>query len=783
MTIQKLRYPILISLFFGCFIARASAQVLSTTPHFPGDNSDISIAVDTEKGNLGLQNYSNPNDVYVHVGVITNLSSSPADWKYVKFTWGTTNAGAKAVSLGNNKFQYTINNIRSFFGVPSGEAILKVTILFRNGSGSLVQRNSDGSDMYIPVYGNALACKYLLPPYEPRFSPVPEPINVSVGDTVDVSYVSNKNGILSIYFNGTIVNTISSANSITASPSILSTGNQQIVAEVSDGTTAKSDTLAFFVAPPTKVEPLPTGVEDGINYLANDSSVILVLFAPGKNRVAVIGDFNNWQQQAGYLMNKTPDGKYFWLQIDGLLPTTEYGYQYQIDDVLLVPDYYTEKVLDPGRDPEISASTYPNLKPYPAGKTTGLISILQTKAPQYAWRNSNFTRADKRNLIIYELLLRDFIGNHDYKTLRDTLSYLKRLGINAIELMPFNEFEGNNSWGYNTSFYFAPDKYYGPKNTLKEFIDSCHSNGIAVIMDLVLNHSFGQSPMVQMYFNTGTGKTTPENPWFNENTPHAFGFGYDFNHESEATKYFVDRVLEFWLTEYKLDGFRLDFTKGLTQKSSANDAQFSAFDITRVNILKRINSFILSKSTDAYVILEHFCDNSEEIELASNGMLIWGNGNYNFNEATMGYLNNSNFDWYIHTRRGYAAPLLLGYMESHDEERLMYKNIKYGNSAGGYNIKDSMTAIKRNELASAFFLAIPGPKMIWQFGELAYDYSRCYLSTNGEGGDCNTKTDPKPVRWDFQQRAERKKLFDIHGALIKLRKDYPNPFIEGGGHL
>ena len=57
--------------------------------------------------------------------------------------------------------------------------------------------------------------------------------------------------------------------------------------------------------------------------------------------------------------------------------------------------------------------------------------------------------------------------------------------------MPFNEFEGNDSWGYNPDFYFAPDKYYGPKNTLKEFIDSCHSKGIAVIMDIALNHSFG----------------------------------------------------------------------------------------------------------------------------------------------------------------------------------------------------------------------------------------------------------------------------------------------------
>ena len=72
--------------------------------------------------------------------------------------------------------------------------------------------------------------------------------------------------------------------------------------------------------------------------------------------------------------------------------------------------------------------------------------------------------------MIYELLVRDFVAAHDWKTLQDTLSYLKRLGINAIEIMPFNEFEGNESWGYNPDFYFAPDKYYGTENALKALL-------------------------------------------------------------------------------------------------------------------------------------------------------------------------------------------------------------------------------------------------------------------------------------------------------------------------
>ncbi len=754
----------------------ASGQLLTTFPNFFTDTSTVSITVDCSKGNQGLFNYASTGDVYVHIGVITDQSTSNSDWKYVKFTWGTTNASAKATSLGNNRYQYTINNIRNFFGVPSNEKIKKIAILFRNGNGSQAQRNADGSDMFVLVSDQTLATAFLQPPFQPMYVPVPEPINKSVGDSILITYVANKSATLDIYLNGSLVK---SANDtiVTAKPPITVAGNQQIIATANDGTASKSDTVNFYVSAPAQIAPLPAGVQDGINYQQGDTSVVLVLFAPGKNKATVIGDFNNWQQLPAYQMNQTPDGKYFWLQINGLVPGTEYGYQFIIDNNLKVADYYTEKILDPDNDQYIQASTYPNLKAYPAGKTTGIVSVLQTRAGAYNWKVNNFSRPDKTTLSIYEILVRDFVATHNYQGLRDTLDYLKKLGINAIELMPVNEFEGNSSWGYNPSFYFAPDKYYGPKNSLKELIDSCHSKGIAVIMDIVLNHSFGQSPMVQMYFNSSTGQPAADNPWFNVVAPHqSIQFGYDFNHSSDATKYFVDRVLTFWLNEYKMDGFRFDFTKGFTQKQTNNDNDLSAYDTGRINILTRINNTVQSAAPGAYVILEHFAVNDEEKTLASKGMMLWGNANYNFNQATMGYLDNngSDFSQAIYTVRGYQQPYLVSYMESHDEERLMYKNLKYGNQSGSYVIKsDTTTSLKRNEMAATFYLTIPGPKMIWQFGELGYDYSRCYQSTNGEGGDCNTKTDPKPIRWDYLQQPNRVKLQHVFAAMLKLRNNYP----------
>jgi len=757
----------------------ASAQLLSVSPSFPADTSSITIIADCSKGNQGLLNYGSPGDVYVHLGVITNLSTSKTDWRYVKFNqnFNLPNAALQATYLGNNKYSFNINSIRNYFGVAASETILKIAILFRNGAGNAVLRNSDGSDMYINIYGPSLSGKFLSPPFQPLYTPQPDPINLIVGDILQIHYVSNAVAGLYIYANGTFGDSVHADTAIQFNYTITGSGNQQIVAIENDGQHSRSDTFNFFVSAPVTIAPLPAGVKDGINYLPGDSSVILALFAPGKNKAVVVGDFNSWALSPAFQMNQTPDGKYFWIQINGLTPGVEYGYQFVIDNNLKLADYYTEKILDPDNDPSISAAVYPNLKAYPTGKTTGLVSVLQTAAPAYPWKGNSFARPAKNSLNIYEVLVRDFTSAHTFAALRDTLNYLKSLGINAVELMPVNEFEGNSSWGYNPSFYFAPDKYYGPKNTLKELIDSCHSKGMAVIMDIVLNHSFGQSPMVQMYFNQATGQPAADNPWFNVVAPHqSIQFGYDFNHTSDATKYFVDRVLQFWLTEYKMDGFRFDFTKGFTQKQTNNDNDLSAYDTGRINILKRINHTVQTASQNAYVILEHFAVNTEELDLAADGMMLWGNANYNFNQATMGYLDNngSDFSQAIYSARGYSTPNLVSYMESHDEERIMYKNLRYGNANGSYVIKgDTINSLKRDELAAVFYLSIPGPKMIWQFGELGYDYSRCYLSTNGEGGDCNTKTDPKPLRWDYLKQAPRKKLHDIFAGLLSIRHDYP----------
>jgi len=753
----------------------AKAQLLTWTPPFPEEASasqTLVITLDATKGNKAFLNYSNTGDVYVHIGVITNKSGSATDWKYSKFTWGTTNTEAKATYTSANQWQYTITgSLRSFFGITDAtETIQKIAILFRSGNGNVKQTNTDGTDMYIPVYNNTNLLTRIEQPYrEPRYNPVPEAQTWTVGSTFTVRGVANRASNLKLYHNNNVIATATNSTSVTGNTTVTAQGQQQLVVEATAGGVTQYDTLNIFVAPTASpVAALPANLRDGINYHADASTATLVLYAPGKNIATVIGDFNNWTEGTQYIMNKTPDGNRFWLELTGLTPGTEYGFQYVVDNSIRIADPYVQKVLDPWNDQHIPATTYPNLKPYPTDKTTGIVGVLQTGATPYNWTVTNFNRPDKRGLVIYELLVRDFVAAHDWKTVQDTLSYFKRLGINAIEIMPFNEFEGNLSWGYNPDFYFAPDKYYGTPNALKAFIDACHANGIAVIMDIALNHQFGLSPLVQLYWDAQNNRPAANSPWFNPTPTHPFNVGYDMNHQSEATQYFTSRVIEHWLQEYKIDGFRFDLSKGFTQRNSGDNVNnWSQYDAARVTTWKKYYDTVQTKSSNAYVILEHFADNTEEKELAEYGMLLWGNMNYNYTEAAMSWLDNSNFSGAVHTQRQWSQPHLVSYMESHDEERMMYKLKNFGKTATNYNTKDPATALKRVELSAAFFFTIPGPKMLWQFGEVGYDYSINHCPNGTISNDC--RVDNKPIRWDYMAEPNRRHVYDLFSNLIKLR--------------
>ncbi|SHF54642.1 Por secretion system C-terminal sorting domain-containing protein [Bacteroides luti] len=737
--------------FFLILILPLSAQIVTTTPAFPIQNAAVTIVFDATQGTQGLKDYTG--DVYAHTGVITDKSTSSSDWKYAP-TWGNNSSKYKLTSLGNNKWQLSITpDIRSYYGVPAGETIKKMVFVFRSSDNSKEGKDTGSKDIFVDVHEAGLTVRF--------DTPSTSPVVVNNGQSLSMTASSSTAATLKLFVDGTQIASQSNATSISATHSFTTVGTSTVIVSAESGTVTVSDTITVNVLGTTENATLPAGAKPGINY-NSDTEATLVLQAPNKNTVYVIGDFNDWKLVPQYQLKK--DGEYFWIKLTGLTVGQEYAFQYVVDGSIYIADPYADKLLDPWNDSYIPSSVYPNLKKYPTGKAEGIVSVLQTGQAAYNWQVSNFTGPNKDQLIVYEMLVRDFTSEHTFKAAQEKVSYIKSLGVNAVELMPINEFDGNSSWGYNPSFYFAVDKYYGTKNDMKAFVDECHKQGLAVIIDMVLNHSYGQSPFYKLYADAD-GTPSANNPWYNKTSNisnPSLSWGYDFNHESTYTRALVDSVAGYWMNEYKVDGFRYDFTKGFSNTIHGTDDNWAnRYDAARIANLKRMASEVWKRKSGAYVICEHLAETSEESELGSAGIMLWRNMNNAYCQTAMGFSTEGSFTGLYAGTSSMPAGSLVGYMESHDEERTSYKALTWGD---GTIKTDLSVRMKQAATNAAFFLTVPGPKMIWQFGELGYDISIDY---NGRVGE-------KPVLWNYYDDTARKGLYDVYSKLAKLRKSYPD---------
>jgi glycosidase len=760
---------IVISLIlFISIVEISSAQLVRIEPANAGIDDEIRLIFDAKEGDGEL---IGSEKVYFHSGVI--LEPRGLTWTNVVGNYGDDDGVGEMTPVEGEEDLWEITlgpTARDYYGIASDISIYRLSMVFRNADGSqkgTIEPGSyswgfvaDNRDIYVDL---AVENTVFLT------SPTDSEILIQPGETISLGATASSSVTSMELFldEGSGFNSVASVTTgteINFDYTPQSSGQITVVVDAELNGVQANDTLEVNIAvlQTTEVAELPAGLKRGINYDTNDDTrVTLVLEAPNKDFVYVLGDFNNWEFNDDYQMKQ--DGDLFWLEISNLTAGQEYIFQYWVNDspnsVVKVGDPYADKVVDPWNDSFIEDSVYPDLIAY--DKTQyGIATVLQTAQAPYQWASSenDWVRPDEQDLIVYELLVRDFVGSHSYADVIDSLDYLKRMGVNAIELMPIMEFEGNSSWGYNPSYFFAVDKYYGTKNDLKKFIEICHQEGFAVILDMVLNHAFGQNAMVRMYWDDSQNKPAANSPWFNPDAKHPFNVGFDFNHTTRYTESFVDTVNQYWLEEYHFDGYRFDLSKGFTQKFTTDVGEWSAYDFTRVSILKRMYNQIRKYDSTAYVILEHFGDNQEETELGELGMLMWRNSHFDFKDALQG--NNRNIS-------SANSTIHVSYMESHDEQRVMYEMEQGGLSEGSYDVKIDAAALERSKMGAAFLFFQPGPKMLWQFGELGYDLD---INFNGRTGE-------KPLPWGanglgYYEDELRGYVYDAYSAIINLRKDY-----------
>jgi Alpha amylase, catalytic domain/Secretion system C-terminal sorting domain len=771
-------------ILFFLLVSTISFAQTTTTPS-PAIASGV-VTLNFNKASTPLASYTGT--IYAHIGLTVN----GVQWTAVKGTWGNNITQPALTFVSGTTYTLTLGpDLYTYFGVPTTSSITQICVVLRASTGS-----PQSADTFLNVGAFQSA---LVTPTENTTTIINSGQNMAIS-------ANNTNGSAdyNLFANGVSINTSSGTSYSYSDNGITSNKNYEL--QITQGATVFYKRFSVIVIPTTVNQTMGAGLEDGINYNASDSSkATLVLTAPGKDFVYVAGSFNNWSPDSSYAMKKDPSGK-FWLELTGLVPGVNNTYQYWVVDqtpttnsqsVIKVADPYSTLVLSPYDDPTIPVANYPNMPTYPAGQQFE-VTVLQTGQTPYNWSSATtgFVKPNKDNLVVYEVLIRDFDANRTFQSLIDRIDYFKNLKINAIELLPVMEFEGNEGWGYNPSFHLALDKFYGSKAKLQEFVDLCHQNGIAVILDIALNHAFGRCPMVRMWqndpTNSGYGIPATDNPYFNTVAKHAYGVGNDFNHLSTYTKYYVKRVLKQWIQEFKIDGFRWDLTKGFTQACSSGDETCTnAYQADRVAILKDYADYSWSLDPYHYVIFEHLGIENEEKEWAnyhysgdsdgiSKGVMMWGEMTYAYSQLIEGYATGGDISGIgNNSRTAFLGKRVMGYPESHDKERLMYSAITYGLGSGTNPPVGSLNnSLTRMSAIGAISLLVPGPKMIWHFADLGMN-SSIYTCTNGSvntevdatTGDCKLATKPQ-LQWtnNWLGNAQRATVYNNWAKMIDLKK-------------
>ena len=463
---NRIFYTLFLVLLFDFSVM---AQVVTVTPRFPTVTDEITLTFDVNQANdgraqglLGLQN----GDVFLWSGAGEN-SGGGATGAFEFAPEGQTDFNAPfepgtMTMVDEDIWEITLT-INEYFNIPVEEQS-------RIGFLGLLLKNADGSaqteDLFIPVfqageYGVILE------------SPVPDAsLTVDEGEQINIVVLTSESSDIEIFVDDVSEMTFEGVTEIDFNlMAALGDGLIRTVRVVAtNGVEEVTETFTYAIIPESPVAELPAGLQNGQNFdPEDDTRVTLVLTAPENEAAFVVGSFTDWTLSEEFIMNQTPDGNQYWLEITGLEPGVEYLYQYWVNGAIQISDPYADKVLNSTRDGEIPELNYPNLieHPFPNDNGFRVLTVLETGREPFQWAatEDTYVKPDKEDLVIYELYMGDFLGNHYFgqEGMIDTLSYFKRLGVNAIELMPIADHEFDPGWGYDPFAMFAPEKFYGTR--------------------------------------------------------------------------------------------------------------------------------------------------------------------------------------------------------------------------------------------------------------------------------------------------------------------------------
>jgi 1,4-alpha-glucan branching enzyme len=466
------------------------------------------------------------------------------------------------------------------------------------------------------------------------------------------------------------------------------------------------------------------------------------VWLPFATSVFVSGTFNNWATATDALFSE--NNGYWSADINGASVSDRYRYVIQGPDI-----------------PTVQWRTDPYCKSVESIEGNGAITV-----DDFDWGNESFSMPAWNELVIYELHVNSFYERNqgvpdDFSSMISKLDYLFQLGINAIEIMPIFGFPGKYSLGYNPALPFDIESNYGTPVGFKLFIKEAHDRGIAVILDIVLNH-FGPDDLdSSLYRPDGWSQNGMDGIYFYNDWRGNTGFGPRPDYGRPEVRSFLQDNVSMWLNEYRVDGLRFDSTINIRNAyGKSNDPGHDLAD--GWNLLRAINSNVDEYTPWKIMIAEDLQDNPSVSRDANSGGLgfdaQWNSYYYWKLYSAITTVNDSDRNMYdlrdalTHSFDGDSFKCL-SFFNNHDQCAEINHNFRLPDRIW-MGHADSWVARKRYTLAASVLFTTPGIPLIFQGDEFlewgSWDPSR---------------------QIDWTHRTQFSGIWDCFQSLIRLRRN------------